>query len=111
MNTLHWFFNSLRWMLAKEEERKESQQVMVTFQSPAISKLPLKLNCNLFIQEFIALKNSTSFPTVVALIFFAFLAKCFKISWHLKESIQWSVMESQRQVADCLPMQISFHPS
>lgn len=97
------------WLKRKRE--KISQQVTVTFQSPAISKLPLKLNCNLFIQEFIVLKNSTSFPTVVTLIFFAFLAKCFKISWHLKESIQWSVMESQRQVAGWLPMQISFHPS
>lgn len=57
MNTLPSFLILLRWVLAKKEERKECQQVMETFQFTAISKLSLKLNCDLFIQEFIALKK------------------------------------------------------
>lgn len=54
---LVFLFVLLRWILAKEEERKECQQDTETFQTIAIFKLSLKLNCNLFIQEFIALKK------------------------------------------------------
>lgn len=53
---LTFFLILFRWILAKEEERTECQQVMETFQFTAIFELSLKLNYNLFIQELLLKK-------------------------------------------------------
>lgn len=64
----------------QEEERKEGQQVRNLLPS-------LKLNYNLFMQEFIALKKIVHAFLLSSLQFYAFLGKCFRTSSPLLTSL------------------------